>query len=160
MKILKKRFFAAMVDAFVFGSAVACIQLLLPNLLVKAGFLAAFLLLSFSVRDVVFGNASIGKKLFKISVYDKSWGKPKISLLIFRSLGTMTVGYLLMIKAAFTHGEFISVFDWEKSRFGTVVIDNIVFESLSREAKQRGGDFAQSMTDLYGAYLRDTYGDV
>ena len=61
------------------------------------------------------------------------------------------------MKSKFVDGGVISLFDWERDTLGTRVIDKRVYKELESIAKNRNGDFAKNMTELYNEYLRSLY---
>ena len=159
MKILKKRAIAAFIDSFLFGSAVAACQLAIPDLLDGKGLLLILLFIPFFCRDFLFLNASIGKKIMGIAIYDRKFERPKLFTLFKRSFLTATVGFALLYKAKFVDGSIIGLFDFEREKTGTFVIDKKVYKKLEAQASEQNSDFAKNMTELYNAYLRDAYPD-
>ena len=110
-----------------------------------------------SSRDLIFRNASIGKKILGIAVYDNDWQPPRFHVLLKRSFLTGTVGFILWWKLKFIDGDIITLFDIERDKLGTRVIDRKIYKELEITAKNMEGDFAQNMNELYNAYLRDLY---
>jgi len=157
MKIIKKRVLASLIDAFIFGAIVASIQLLIPNLLVNRGLLLIFLFIPFFSRDFVFRNASIGKKLLGIAIYDNDWRRPRLEVLLKRSFLTATVGYYLLFKAKFTGGNILAIIDFEREKIGTRVIDKKVYKELEIIAKAKKGEYKSNINELYNEYLRNLY---
>ena len=101
MKISTKRALALLIDSFIFGIAVAILQLFFPDMLKGKGLLLILLFIPFFCRDIVFANASLGKRLLGICIYDSEWKRPSFIKLILRSFGTATVGFALMWKSKF-----------------------------------------------------------
>ena len=157
MKILKKRAIACLIDAFIYGFIVELFRLIVFKMPTDPGWWVPLLILPFICRDVLFKNASIGKKIMGIAIYDNYWKSPKITLLIKRSLLVSTVGYVILLRSYGMHGDKISVIDWERDTLGTRVIDKKIFKKLSEEARTQEGDYAKNMTELYNAYLRGIY---
>ena len=156
MKILKKRCFAMISDSFLLGFIIAGLQLYLKDS-IDSEIILILMLIPFFCRDFVFRNASLGKVLFGIAIYDKHWKRPTFKTLFIRSVAVSSVGYVLLWKSIFVNGEFISIFDFERDRIGTQVIDKKIYRKLQEEAKTMSGDYADNMTRLYNAYLRDIY---
>ena len=156
MKILTKRIFAVFVDGYIHAFIVAGIQFLLPEWFNEYP-LVAFLIIPFFFKDLFFKNASLGKIIFGLRIYDKNWEKPKIKVLVLRAIFTSTVGAIKAQRLAILGESYIEVFDWEREKFGTCVIDKKVYRELELIAREQGGDFAHNMTELYNAYLRDLY---
>ena len=157
MKILKKRAIALLIDSFLFAFPIAALQIIFTDLLSGKGLLLLILFIPFFMRDIVFKNASIGKKLLGICIYDKEWKKPSFKKLLARSFCTATVVYAMLYKAIFADGNFLAPIDWELNKLGTRVIDKKVFEKLDETAKNMNGTYEKNMSELYGAYLRDLY---
>ena len=109
------------------------------------------------LKDLVFRNASIGKKLLGIVIYDNNWQPPKVKILVKRTVLMLTAGYLLFFKIKFIDGDMTELFNWEKNYIGTRVIDKKIFKELSEQAKNQTGDFAKNLDTLYNAYLIDLY---
>ena len=158
MKVLKKRFFAMLIDSLI----MAVILLVLS----KFGFIKEdarridylWLLIVFPSRDIIFRNASIGKKLLGLRVYDTNWLAPNLIVLYKRSIATMTLSSGVAHKSKLIgDGNLISVFDFERDKLGTFVIDKNVYAKLKAEAETMNGDFCKNMTDLYNTYLRSIY---
>ena len=157
MKILKKRATAIFIDCsilvFVMAGLAEIFKLYLP---VLADWVE-LLLITLFFKDALFQNASIGKKIVGIEIYDVNWDKPTFKALVKRSVFMYTAGYVLMYKLYFIDGTFIDIFDWERERLHTRVIDKKVYKELSEEAKKEGSNFSKKMSELYDAYLRDLY---
>ncbi len=156
MKILKKRAFAILIDSFILGFMLAGFQDLFNRWGVED--LMEFVLITlFFFKDFLFINASIGKIIMGIRIYDNSWKRPKLLVLLKRNAFMITIGYIMWWKARFIDGNIINLFDWERDKLGTRVIDKKVFKQLSEEAKQLDGDYAKNMTNLYNSYLMNLY---
>ena len=145
------------IDSFLFAIPIACLQIIFPDFLSGKGLLLIILFIPLFMRDVVFKNASIGKKLMGICIYDKEWKKPSFKKLVTRSFCTATVVFAMMYKAIFADGNFLLPIDWELNKLGTRVIDKKVFKKLNETAKNMNGSYEKNMSELYVAYLRDLY---
>ena len=157
MKVLKKRVVAVLIDSFILISVLVLLQELLSIYKINIGnwdFLIVFL---FFIRDFVFRNASIGKKILGLRIYYNNWKVPNFRLLLKRSIIVSTVGYVLLWKAKFVDGCVINFFDYERDKLGTRVIDKKIYNELKAEAESKEGDFSKNMTELYNSYLRNTY---
>lgn len=158
MKIFKKRVLALAIDTILLSLFVVGMQQLLLNLSLARSGSVILLLIPFIFRDLVFRNASIGKKILGLAVYDKNWRKPKCGVLILRSFSSMTIEYgILMYKSKPFKRGIISIFDWEREKLGTRVIDKKIFKELESKAKNQSGYFEDNMTELYNEYLRSLY---
>lgn len=156
MRILKKRGLACLFDSFVLCIAIVSLQLLLKNAL-NSKILMILMFIPFFNRDILFKNASLGKFLFGIAIYDKSWKQPSFRLLFIRSVVVNTVGYFLLWKAIFIDGDFISIIDFERDKFGTRVVDRKVLKRLKEEAKHGECSYSENLTKLYDEYIRNLY---
>ena len=160
MKIFQKRICAVSIDTLLFGSVFIPIIKIMPdwylNTLGAFGYLIFFV--PFFCRDFLFRNASLGKKLMGIAIYDNRWQKPTLSLLFKRSFLTYTVGYTKYIKSKCYSGESAMVlFDWERDAMKTRVIDKNVFRLLQEKVGKDSKTYAEDMTRLYNEYLRNLY---
>ena len=108
-------------------------------------------------RDLLFRNASLGKKILGIVILNDDWQPPQGLALIKRSFLTITMGYVLVWRAKFVDGNFMNVFDWEREILHTRVIEKDVFENILREIRSQGTITPQKLTDRYNQYLRNIY---
>lgn len=157
MKILKKRAFALIIDSFIIALVFGVIDFIL--LLDGVAFRIFYLVyeVSFLFRDMFFGNASLGKRIMGIEIYDLDWQKPTPKQLVIRSFFTNTIGMVYVWKAKFIDGNMISVIDFEREKCKTRVIDKKVLKKLEAEAKMLEGDFNKNLSQLYDEYLRICY---
>ena len=161
MKIFEKRVIAILIDGFVFGAIYTLFkEMVIPKQFFDLG-LIFHLILFFPLfcKDLLFKNASLGKKIVGIEIFDRNWEKPKGYVLIKRTFLMLTVGYVKCYKSLFIDKDNfrIQVFDYERETLGTYVIDKELFSKLSKEAKETTGKFKTNMTDLYLAYMRNDY---
>ena len=153
MKLLTKRIIAALIDTFILGSIMVLFQKTFEFFGVNAsGFSKIMVVVLFSFKDLPFRNASVGKKILGIAVYDKDFEKPTVKKTVFRSLATAVVGHVFLFKIIFVSGDIISFFDWEKT-LGCFVADKKVIKRLKLEAENGKED----INEMYNAYLRSIY---
>jgi hypothetical protein len=157
MKIIKKRALAALIDSFIMGTFFVIFQELTKLFEFSIGNWDLLLLIPFFCRDFTFRNASIGKKILGIAVYDEKWKYPSLKKIFVRSIVISTAGYVIFFKFKFIDGNLIQFLDWERDKLGTRVVDKKVFKRLSQESESYGGDFSKNMTELYHEYLRNLY---
>lgn len=160
MKVFKKRLFAYLIDSFAFGIAFAIFQLGFPQayaFILKYDLLLCLMFVPFFFKDVLFRNASLGKKIMRISIYDNNWKKPNVKTLFLRALRVTTVGYVMIWRAILTGEGVISVLDWEREKIGTRVIDKRIYAEIDSKAKDMNGNYAKNMSELYNEYLRKIY---
>ena len=160
MKILKKRAFAAVIDGFITGILFELGRVLVPTVFYKSPVLIFIASLFYIFcGDLIFGNASIGKKLLGIRIYDcKTWEKPQAAHLIKRNvLITSPLGQSHFIKSKISDEGVINFLDWERDVLGTLVIDEKIYAKIRAEADEKGGDFCKNMSELYWRYLRSVY---
>ena len=157
MKIFKKRIIAYAIDSSVIAFLVAGINETLLSFNVKAyNWEICAILALLALKDVIFINRSLGKKIMRISIY-KEWKRPDIKTLIIRSVFTQTVGFILYWKSKFLKDQTLTAIDWENNKLKTYVIDDKVFKSLHERASTLDGDYTQNMTELYKSYLIGIY---
>lgn len=158
MKIFKKRGIAILIDSFLYAPILVMCDKLLELLgFDNIGSWGLLLMIPFLFKDLIFRNASIGKKIMGIVIYDNNWKSPSIPKMLKRSILMYTVGYCLFFKYKFIDGKIISLFDWEKNVLETRVIDKKVFKKLEAIVKNQGGEYAKNMNELYNQYLRELY---
>ena len=157
MKILKKRAFAVCVDSFLIGMLCESLRTSVPFFNVFEDFWFLLVVTLYLFKDSLFRNASLGKMIMGIRIYDNNWKRPKLLVLLKRNALMQTIGYAKWWKARFIDGNIIDLFDWERDKLGTRVIDKKVFKQLSEEAKQLDGDYVKNMTNLYNSYLMNLY---
>ena len=155
MKIFKKRCFAYLIDAFIYVFLLALFHEFIYTPKYELTHLIFFC--PFFLKDCIFKNGSIGKKLMGISVYDSAWNKPSFMLSLKRTVMSSGFGLALVWKSVFVGGSKMILFEWEKNVVKTFVIDKKVYKSLCADAKKMDGDFSENMTELYMTYLRDFY---
>ena len=153
MKILAKRAVATLIDGFIYGFVhfLTFYNLNLPEALVFVE------LVPFFFKDIVFRNASIGKMMMGISIYNIDWKKPKFWTLVLRSFAVSSIGFVKHMVEMKTYGNKMAVIDWERDKIGTFVIDNKKYMEIFERVKEKNGDFASNMTELYNQYLRGIY---
>ena len=162
MKVLKKREIAFLIDTFVFAFLFVGIMELLkswnPDIAKFVVKIFGLPILSLQLlRDLPFLNASLGKQIMGLRIYDDNWQKPNVFTIIKRSFITSFGGLAILYKEVFVTGNYISLFDFEAKYAHTHVIDKKVFETLKEEIRGEPGDFAKKMTEAYNRYLRDCY---
>lgn len=157
MKIIKKRALAILIDSFIMGTFFVIFQELTKMFEFSIGNWDLLLLIPFFCRDFTFRNASIGKKILGIAVYDEKWKYPSLKKIFVRSIVISTAGYVIFFKFKFIDGNLIQFLEWERDKLGTRVVDKKVFKRLSQESESHGGDFSKNMTELYHEYLRNLY---
>ena len=159
MKILKKRAIAILIDGFVFGAIYTIFkEFVIPKQFFDLGLIFYLILfLPLFCKDLLFKNASLGKKIMGIEIFDCNWKKPKGFILIKRAFLMLTIGYVICYKSFFIEKNNIRIFDYERESLGTYVIDKKVFAKLSEKAKEKADHFEINMNQLYQDYLRSNY---
>lgn len=161
MKTLKKRAVAGAIDYFVFAFVLAILTIVFADVwetfFQEYSFALPFVFIPLFFRDILFGNASLGKRIVGIKIYDKNWKKPSLKILFKRSVGTSTIVAVLLFKSILVDENPISCIDWERNTFGTMVVDKKVYAEIDAEARQMGGDYEKNMTELYLARLREQH---
>ena len=159
MKIFEKRVAAILIDGFVFGAIYTLFkEFVIPKQFLELGLVFYLILfLTLFCKDLLFRNASLGKKIMGIEIFDCNWKKPKGYILIKRAFLMLTVGYVICYKSFFVDKDNFRIFDYERETLGTYVIDKKVFAKLSEEAKEKADHFETNMNKLYQDYLRSNY---
>jgi len=96
--------------------------------------------------DLVFRNASIGKKLMGFIVVDDKWKKPSVGKLVKRRLLMYSIGWLVFIKMGF---DLKKLAIWEYDHVHTRVVEKKVYMELKKIAEQKDGAFDVNMEILY-----------
>ena len=132
MSILNKRLIACFVDYFIMISIILPITFLelptwfwsidinalgMPLQIPSLG--VAFLVTMISCKDIMFKNASFGKKLMKLEIVNTDGTVPTCRTIIKRAFLMQTVGYIHF----FTTSPKEQIVDWEASKLHTKVIE-------------------------------------
>ena len=159
MKVFKKRAIAFFIDSCLICTIYTLIKLKIPGIILTDSDLALVIIISgLLLKDFFFRNASIGKKLLGLSIYNVYWNKPSFKVLLKRAVLMNFVGYFkVQWNATVRGGDLFELFEWEKNVVGTFVIDKKVYAKLKADAENMDGKFADNMTELYMMYLRDFY---
>lgn len=120
----------------------------------------AFFFIPYFLRDITFGNSSIGKKILGLSIIDHTdWSAPKRIFLFKRALLSNTVGYCVLWKGLFVgNNGIINLFSWERQTIGTYVIERKVFLEIQQKAPKESCNRYIAMDQLYSDYLCSIYG--
>jgi len=94
---------AILIDGFVFGAFYTLLKdFIIPDPFFDLGIISYLILfLPLFCKDMLFRNASLGKKIMGISIFDRNWKKPSFPLLFKRAFLTLTVGYMICCKSIF-----------------------------------------------------------
>ena len=131
----------------------------LPTWFFEFGTISYLILLSpLLFKDLLFRNASLGKKIMGIAIYNEKWEAPRVMLLVKRTALMLTVGNSLLYKAYLVDGNKLKLFDWERETFNTRVVDKKVLREIKENAEKMGGDVCENMTKLYNEYILGVYG--
>ena len=103
-------------------------------------------IIPFCFKDVVFRNASLGKKIMNLIIVDNEWDIPSIKTLMKRGILMPTWGYVTLIKNL--SGNF-SIENWEIDNLKTRVIDRNMFQKMKQESLAMGGNYKNNMDKLY-----------
>lgn len=136
MKLFSKRIFAAFIDYFViasilffcsasnFSSWVWSFSIAINDISVISfpsfGFLIVIIPLFF--KDVLFRNASLGKKLMGLVILSEDGVSPPIKVIVKRGIIMATIGYINAIKFMLLL-DYSAFVDWELSHLKTKVVD-------------------------------------
>ena len=126
MPLLLKRSIASFIDDFV----VAVFFYIFQNIFIKFGFelnfFVYFLFLTpLFFKDIVFRNASIGKKIVGLVICNKDGSLPDFKILVKRAFLMYSVGYYYFLKGLCIDKIYFSeLVYWEENTFGTKVINS------------------------------------
>lgn len=126
MTILLKRSIAFFIDALFLGMFFTVFKKVFILLSFEPNSFSYFLLLiPFFFKDIVFRNASVGKKIMGISILNKDGSIPDFKLLIKRAFLMTGIGYIYAWKGFFIDKKYYSaLIEWEEKSFGTSVVDS------------------------------------
>lgn len=154
MRTIEKRIAAIFIDTCIYAgilvvifNAFGLVEVVMLN---TPLFLLTMLPILF--KDCLFRNASLGKKLMGISIYDTNWKKPHLWILVLRVCLIHIRGLVFVI----THN-YVKFVKLERSVLKTIVIDNNVFENFKKEVEKCNEDFVEGMTKRYNEYLSSHY---
>ena len=160
MKMYEKRVVAYLIDIFLFAISYEVARQLLSKLVEEPTRIAIFLVIPFVFRDMIFRNASLGKKILGIVVLDLKWQKPPIRLMLKRAVLENTKGIMHCYKSFFL-GEkgitLISYIDWEMSDTKTFVIDKKMKMEIEKEIPASMENREEKMSALYMKRMRESY---
>ncbi|MBR2634560.1 MAG: RDD family protein [Clostridia bacterium] len=125
MEVLRKRLIAFFFDALILGVFYSIFKRIFLWLNMEPNSISYFLFISpFFFKDIVFRNASVGKKIVGLAIYNKDGSIPNFKLLIKRSFLMTTIGYLYFCKGFFVDKKYYSaLIEWEEKTFGTKVVN-------------------------------------
>ena len=162
LKIITKRVYAALIDAFLFGTCWTLFSnIIFENMDPPAKSFNIVLFIAYFFKDCIFKNASIGKKILGLRIYGLNWKPIGVFEMVKRTVFMLSAGYLMFLKIKFlgSKSDMMEFFDWERDQLKTVVIDEKIFKQFSEEANLLPGNYADNMTNLYHAYLRRIYSE-
>jgi len=70
-------------------------------------------------KDLLFRNASLGKKLMGLVVLDQSGDIPTVRIVLKRGCIMQTLGYVTFVRYCFAKGDIVA---WELQKLGTKVV--------------------------------------
>ena len=159
MKVLRifiKRAMAFLIDVHIFAIYFMACQHFFPEVFKNIGTIGYLILfIPWFCRDIIFINASIGKKIFGLTILDDKWNRPDVWVTVKRSVIRMSLGHIRFIEAIFSRGRLLTHLKWEKEFLKTVVVERKVYKKLKNEAEDMQGDFSENMTQLYYQYLEN-----
>lgn len=157
MKVFGKRVVALIIDISLLVICMLSFRYLLDKYGVPNNNGHLLLLFVYISKDILFKNASIGKKIMNIAIYNNFWRTPKPLLLIKRRFFMILDGAIMLLKILYKKESLFKFFEWERERFGTMVVDLNVYRELESKAKSEDGYYSDNMTRLYNEYLENLY---
>ena len=156
MKILTKRAIATVIDIIVLITIIELILLYIYNGNLSDMSILRHVwlfLVCFGMKDAIFKNASIGKKILGIAIYRKNLSKPTRNETIIRTSKMTFIGAFILLKCLIAKSSLLSFFEWEKNELNTMVIDNDTFCLIQSKASEENND----LSIAYNEYLKSIY---
>ncbi len=157
MKVFGKRVAALIIDISLLVICIVAFKCFLDFYNVPNNNGQFLLIFAYMAKDLLFKNASIGKRIMNIAIYNDFWRSPKPLLLVKRRFFMILDGTTTLLRIIHKKESLIKLFDWERERFGTRVIDLKVHKKLEAKAKSEDGYYSDNMTRLYNEYLSELY---
>lgn len=109
------------------------------------------------IRDLVFRNSSIGKKIMGLIVVNANWTTPDVLTVIKRTTVTASLGYMLLFRLRALNEDWetalFAELEWEYTRLKTRVVEKEVYKKLQEEASINKKIDVDAMNRLYDQYL-------
>ena len=154
-----KRFTAAMIDYGIVFIAMTVLSFLpmpswfwgfgfqIGKVPISLGSLGAYLLIgSICLKDLLFKNASLGKRIMGLILVNDAWEKPSLKQMLIRGVAMPLLGLLHFISAK---GDLKKLAVWEKGTLHTRIVPKALFEELKGIAEGKAGPYAENMEILY-----------
>jgi len=131
-KILFKRKIAAFIDYLILGTMLTVCGFsdmpewfwgirfrvgALPVSLPSIGFFAVLFLIA--LKDFLFRNASLGKKIMGLCILDENGTVPNVKIMLKRGFFMQTAGYVTYLRYCFSDGDIV---EWELQHLKTQVV--------------------------------------
>ena len=129
-----------------FDSGIPFLSLTIPSI---GG---AILLFYFFTKDLMFKNASLGKRMMGLIILDDKWNVPNAKQIFKRGVTMTVMGMVVYSKTYMTEGDFEG---WELSKSHTRVMPKSTFERLKGIAQKTSGSFEDNMDILYYQLLSE-----
>ena len=156
-RILRKRFFSTLIDAFVFAFAFEFCRFFIPPFawLFKQGiWMYMIVMIPYLYKDALFRNASLGKKIMGLAIYCSDWSYPSVTVLIKRLLWFCMRGNWIVSKAqVLDKNHYAQLFIEEKERLGTRVVETKALNRFKNEAMTETGVDFKKLSVLYDEFL-------
>jgi hypothetical protein len=129
-----------------FDSGIPFLSLTIPSI---GG---ATLVFYFFTKDLMFKNASLGKRIMGLIILDEKWEVPNAKQIFKRGVTMTVMGMVIYSKTYMTEGDFEG---WELSKSHTRVLSKYTFEELCNKASEMSGSFEDNMDVLYYKLLEN-----
>ncbi len=108
-------------------------------------------LLCFACKDLLFRNASIGKKMMGLVILDSTWSVPRVTQIMKRGLLVPSWGYISLMKNVLFGGETVADWEknWEMAHLKTRVIEKKHFAELQRKCSRDDKEYSRQMERLF-----------
>ncbi len=150
-RLFLDRFIAFSIDSFLLAIIAAGVNHLLKPFFVlnNAPLGIAIIIILYSCKDLAFRNASIGKMLMGLEIYDDKWCRPSPIILIKRFFWLNFEGTILAWKAVYVDGDYGRIFNAEYRRLKTRVVSKNTVAKLRSLATTENGLDVEKMSRLY-----------
>ena len=159
MKISSRRILASLIDYLIIGAFISIFSIVgLPNwfwsVSFQIGFIPASLpslgvvviLLVLVLKDLLFKNASFGKRMMGLMIVDDEWRIPNLKAMLKRGFLMPVWGYIVFIIAVIRDNDFES---WELKRLKTRVVEVKIYHELKHQCDLTTGEYKRHMDRLY-----------
>ena len=160
-KLFKKRALAYLIDVFLFAFVYELFRKYIARFVLITNTWGYFvIIIPFLLRDLIFRNGSVGKKITGLIVVDNKWDIPGVGIIIKRAAIT-SFGHILLYRFRLLNENWemacLAELEWEYSRFKARVVEKKVFKALKEKTFVDGIVDIDKMNQLYEKHLYSEY---